>query len=118
MLDSTEKNLFGERDLPGENGESTAHDKAHEVVLTTLTHFEKRYGKCVGKNDQRAVHMFREYEPLEKVRRLQTELLWVKSGQVSDKTCEVLLGRERAARHHSFSGWASAMLVWLAEKKN
>jgi hypothetical protein len=97
-------------------GEYTEEEQADSLkALPTLDYFEKRYGRSM-QNDQKAVKVFRDYESMEKLRRLQNELVYVKEQRVGERTCQFIIGRKRAAKHGSYSHWAQLMLLWIAQK--
>ncbi len=84
--------------------------------LPTLKDYERRYGVSLAGNDKKALRCFREYESKERVRRLQSELLLIKQGKVTEKACTQVVGKKRLAKYGSYEEWAKLMLLWLSEK--
>ena len=84
-------------------------------ALPTIDYFEKKYGRSM-QNDQKAVKVFRDYESVEKLRRLQNELVYVKEQRVGERTCHFIIGPKRSAKHGGYSHWAQLMLLWIAQK--
>jgi len=83
--------------------------------LPTLEYFQKTYGKTMEGSDSKAVKVFRDYESQEKLRRLQSELTWVKDGKASRVACERVIGKKRKAKYNSYERWAELMLIWLSQ---
>ncbi|MCB0358221.1 MAG: hypothetical protein KDD44_01245 [Bdellovibrionales bacterium] len=77
----------------------------------------RSYGKSFEGNDPKAVNAFKMYETDEKVRRLQTELVWLKNGRVDPKVCDAVIGRTRAVKYQSYQHWAELCLHWLSSAK-
>jgi len=86
-------------------------------VLPTLEYFQKMYAKSMDGADQKAVKVFKDYESHEKTRRLQSELMWIKDGKVSDAACNRIIGKKRKSKYTSYQRWAELMLLWLASHK-
>lgn len=86
-------------------------------LIPTLDYFQKNYGRSMEGNDQKAVRVFRDYEPAEKVRRLQHELQQIKDEIVADAVMDGVVGKKRKQKYKTYAGWASLMLMWLAAKK-
>lgn len=85
--------------------------------LPTLEYYQRTYANNMDNNDQKAVAAFREYESHEKLRRLQTELQWLKNEQVVEKTCDRLIKKKRKGKYGSYARWATLMLMWCASKR-
>ncbi len=86
-------------------------------IIKTLEHYEKIYGRSADGNDQKAIMNFRMFECKEKVRRLQTELQWVKEGRVSEAVCNQVIGKKRKGKYQTYEHWAGLMLMWIAAKR-
>ena len=84
--------------------------------IPTIEYFQKMYGASFEGNDRKAVLCYRNYEPREKLRRLQGELLAVKNGRVAPHVCERVIGKKRLQTNKTFEHWASLMLQWIASK--
>lgn len=100
-----------------EQGLPTGTEQAQGTItaVPTLLYYQKRYGLSCSNNDQKAVRMFKEYESMEKVRRLQAELMWVSSEQVYTPVLDNILGKTRRVKHDGYHKWGKLMLVWLAQ---
>ena len=85
--------------------------------VPTVEYYQRRYAHSLSNNDQKAARLFKEYESVEKVRRLQQELLWVRNGQVLTQTLENILGKTRKSKYSGFENWAKLMLLWVAQAK-
>ncbi len=86
-------------------------------ALPIIQYYNKMYAVSLGGNDQKAVHVFKNYEPQEKLRRLQSELVAVKNGKASEKACDITIGKKRAVKFQSYDNWAKLMLLWLSQSK-
>lgn len=86
-------------------------------TLPVLAYYQKMYAASLGDNDQKAVKLFRDYEPHEKLRRLQFELNAVKNKQATTKACDISIGKKRLSKYQSYSRWAANMLIWFSEYK-
>ena len=84
--------------------------------IPTVDYYMKTYALSLGDNDQKAIVVFREYEPQEKVRRLQQELQWIKDGQVAENVLDNSVKKKRAVKYESYIAWARLMLLWLARR--
>jgi len=85
--------------------------------MPTLEYYQRTYASNMDNNDQKAVSAFREYESHEKLRRLQTELQWLKNEQVIEKTCIRIIGKKRKGKYGSYARWATLMLMWCVSKR-
>ena len=92
-------------------------DTGTVTLIPTLEDYQKRYASTI-EEDKKAVVVFKTYESQEKVRRLQTELAWIKEGKVKESTCNRVIGKKRKGKYQSYSRWASLMLLWLSQHKN
>ncbi|MCC6953351.1 MAG: hypothetical protein IT290_04470 [Deltaproteobacteria bacterium] len=93
---------------------------APEVVVKlvpTIDYFQKNYGRSLEGNDQKAVRVFRDYEPNERLRRLQNELQQVKDKKVSENVLHAVVGKKRMHKYQGYDRWASLMLMWIVSKK-
>jgi hypothetical protein len=95
----------------------TADADGSITSVPTLRYYQKRYAGTLSDNDQKAVRLFKEYENLEMVRRLQSELLWVANGQVYEQALDSNIGKKRKGRYKTYAEWAKLMLQWLAQAK-
>ena len=84
--------------------------------LPALNDFQRRYANSTDGNDQKAIRLFREYEPKEKSNRMRSELLAIKKGGVSAKVCDAVVGKKRAAKYGTYKRWAELMLLWFMSK--
>ncbi|OVE80043.1 hypothetical protein BVY02_01600 [bacterium J17] len=105
---------YFEDEIPDENDDGPGGSIA---FLPTIKYYEKLYGISLGQNDQKAVTVFADYEPKEKLRRLQTELLWVKEGRATEAACDTVIGKKRKHRYRTYEQWARLMLLWIASIK-
>lgn len=96
-------------DTPTSTGSITA--------TPTLRYYQKRYALSLSENDQKAIRLFKEYESLEMIRRLQAELQAVATGQVYEQTLFANIGKKRKGRYGTYEEWAKLMLIWLAQAK-
>ncbi len=85
--------------------------------VPTIRYYQKRYAYSLSNNDQKAARMFKEYEALEMLRRLQAELLWVRNNQVLHTTLDSVLGKTRRSRYRGYDAWAKLMLLWISQAK-
>ena len=90
---------YFDEDYHEEHGEEDEGPGGSISFLPTIKYYEKLYGISLGQNDQKAVSVFADYEPKEKLRRLQTELLWVKEGRATEAACDTIIGKKRKHRH-------------------
>ena len=84
--------------------------------VPTLQYFVKTYAMGGPGNDQKALKTYMMFESQEKVRRLQSELHWVKNNQVDETVLKSCVGANRAGKYGSFSNWASLALMWISNK--
>lgn len=95
----------------------TEESEGSITAVPTLHDYQKRYALSCSNNDQKAVRLFKEYESMEKVRRLQAELMWVSSGQVYSPVLDSILGKTRKAKYNGYNNWAKLMLLWISQFK-
>ena len=95
----------------------TGQDQGSITAIPTLNYYQKSYASTISNNDQKAVRLFKEYESLEKIRRLQAELGWVSSGQVYFQTLDSVVGKKRKSKYKGYEEWAKLMLIWLSQAK-
>lgn len=98
---------------------STLEPEDHSTItaVPTLDYWFKTYAKSCDGNDQKAIKIFREFESLEKYRRLQSEVLSIKEGKVSKKVLARILTKKREQQYQGYENWAARVLIWMAEKK-
>ena len=85
--------------------------------VPTLSYWQKTYGSTMEGSDQKAVGVFKDYESHEKLRRLQSELGWIKDGKVGTTACDRVIGKKRKAKYGGYQRWAELMLLWIAQHK-
>jgi hypothetical protein len=103
-----------EEDLQSENEPEV---KNEIKLIPTLDYFQKNYGRSMEGNDMKAVRVFKDYEPAEKVRRLQHELIMIKDQRVSEKVLDAIVGKKRKSKYQGYHLWAERMLMWIVAKK-
>lgn len=86
-------------------------------LIPTLDHWQKNYGRSCEGNDQKAIRIFREYEPQERMRRLQNELMSIRERKVSEPVLDAVIGKKRMQKHQGYDKWAAMMLMWIAAKR-
>lgn len=106
----TGKSEGGKSDAGKKDGKAASKDIA---FIPTIEYFHKMY--AVSMEDQKAVRVFKEYESHEKLRRLQSELTWVKNGDVSEKAMERVIGKKRAHKFQGYQHWAELMMIWISQ---
>ncbi len=84
--------------------------------IPTIEYFQKMYGASFEGNDKKAVLCYRNYEPQEKLRRLQGELMAVKNGKVAPHVLERVIGKKRLQTNKTYEHWAGLMLQWITSK--
>lgn len=84
--------------------------------IPTIEYFQRMYGASFEGNDRKAVLCYRNYEPREKLRRLQGELMAVKNGKVAPHICEMVIGKKRLQTNKTYEHWAALMLQWIVSK--
>lgn len=84
--------------------------------IPTVQYFIKTYATGSIANDKKAVDIFKMYESQEKVRRLQTELNWIKQNKVGQEALFTVIGAGRASRYESYAHWGELVLMWIANK--
>ena len=94
--------------LPGE--EQLAKDRTY---LPEVQYYMRTYAQSLGNNDKKAATVFKQYESMERVRRLQNELQNIKDGRASDNICNQLMGKKRKSKHKTYEHWAELMLLWI-----
>jgi hypothetical protein len=86
-------------------------------TLSTIRDYMRVYAHSLDDNDQKAIRIFRQYEPQQKLRRLQDELILVKGDRILENSCDQVIGKKRKGKYHSYSNWASLMLQWMSGPK-
>ncbi len=105
------------RDSPDEEFQFEEPSEKAIRSVPTLHYWHKTYAKSMGGQDQKAVHLFKEYESQEKLRRLQQELMSMKDNQVSEMILDQILGKKRKMKYAGYHKWAALMLLWIAQYK-
>ncbi len=82
-------------------------------AIPTIRYYQKTYANSMSNNDKKAVAIFKEYESMEKIKRIKTELTAVSQGKVSPKLLEAQAGPARRGRYGSFEQWAKVVLALL-----
>ena len=100
-----------------ESAESSGDPAATIKLIPTIDYFQKNYGRSLEGNDQKAVRVFRDYEPKEKLRRFQHELQQIKDKRVSENVLHAVVGKKRMHKYQGYDRWASLMLMWIVSKK-
>lgn len=83
--------------------------------IPSLEYYFRMYASGMEGNDEKACRVFKEFEPKEKVRRLQNELSWIKNSQVSLEVLERIVGKKRFLKYETYESWAAIMLLWLSK---
>ncbi len=83
--------------------------------LPAIQDFQRRYAASTG-NDQKAVRLYREYEPKDRSNRVRNELMAIKKGRVPEKICDNIVGKKRSGKYGSYKHWAELMLLWFVSK--
>ena len=97
-----------------------SEEKGHNskiMAIPTIDYYEKSYGRSLEGNDQKGILIFKTYETLEQVRRIQRDLQNVKDGKVAEHVCDSIIGKKRRAKYTSYQKWAGYMLIWLTAKR-
>ena len=92
-------------------------DPAPLTALPTIEYYQKMYAKNMDNEDRKAVALFKQYESHEKLRRLQSELMNIKSLQVREAALDRVVGQGRKGRWLSYERWAGLMLLWINSAK-
>jgi hypothetical protein len=92
-------------------------DRAPLVAIPTFEYYQKMYARNMDNEDRKAVTLFKQYESHEKLRRLQAELMNIKSSQIRESTLDRLVGKTRKGRWVSYEKWAGLMLLWINSAK-
>ena len=92
-------------------------NKAEITGLPTFEFYDRTYARSMDGNDQKALSVFKNYEAKEKIRRLHSEIMWIKNEIVPETILDRIVGKKRAAKHQSYKHWAELMLIWLSAKK-
>lgn len=82
-------------------------------AIPTVKYYQKTYANSLANNDQKAVKIFKEYEPRDKISRFKTELLAISQERVSPELCAQTVGPKRQGRFGSYSKWAKICLSLL-----
>ena len=85
--------------------------------IPTIKYYRDMYAPASDANDQKGVAAFKMFESMEKVRRLQRELEYVKGGKVSNTVLDKTLGKQRMSRYQDYENWARLMLLWITQAK-
>ena len=105
-------------DLEHEQAELPTESETPVVkLIPTVDYFQKNYGRSLEGNDPKAVRVFRDYEPRERLRRLQHELQLIKENKVSPDVLHAVVGKKRMHKYQGYDRWASLMLMWIVSKK-
>ena len=83
--------------------------------LASIRLFEERYARGCEGNDEKAVRIFKDYEPREAVQRFRGELIAIKNEKVTENVINTWVGNKRVNKHGSAKRWAELMLIWLAK---
>ena len=98
--------------------EQKSEEQSTEIkFIPTVDYYNKMYGRNMEGNDQKACSVFRSFESKEKLRRLQSELQWIKNGRVSEPVCDQVIGKSRKAKYQGYVHWSELMLIWLVSKQ-
>ena len=105
--------------------EEEQYDKSAEEIVQAYTfkaipcikYYQKTYANSMANNDKKAVAIFKEYESVDKIKRLKTELTAVSQGKVSPKLLEALAGPARRGKYGTFEQWAKVVLALLLQGK-
>ena len=110
--------------LVPEEAEPTEEQVEHEQrgkgrlqAIPAIAYYEKSYGHSLEGNDRKGIQIFKTYETLEQVRRIQRDLQNVKDGKVAEHVCDSIIGKKRRAKYTSYQKWAGYMLIWLTAKR-
>ena len=82
-------------------------------AIPTVKYSQRTYANSLGNNDKKAVDIFREYEPKDKIRRLKTELTAMAQERVSPQLAQTTVGPKRKGKFGSYSKWAKVVLCML-----
>lgn len=116
MVDKSEKNkILGKK--RGDSADNESAESRTVSAIPSVKYYDMMYGRSFEGNDRKAVHTFKLYESQERLRRLQNELQQVKQGKVTEKVCDLIIGKKRLSKFESYEHWAQLMLHWIAEKK-
>ncbi len=119
MFDDDDIEFLPEDDPEGEAApDEVPADQVKYAFIPTVEYYHKTYAVSCGGEDQRALRIFRDFEPKEKLRRLQFELQQIRDKKAHPRACEVIIGKKRKARYESYERWAQLMLLWLLSRRN
>ena len=93
-------------------------EKEEWMSIPTVEYYERTYARSLGDNDRKALRVFKDYETQEKLRRLQTELQYVRDGKVSENLMNRAIGKKRAMRFEGYARWAELMLIWISTTRS
>ena len=113
MIESDDLDAEGEQFIQ----DHVLNDKGSVTAVPTLQFYQRRYAYALANNDQKAARLFKEYESTEMVRRFQSELMWVRNGQVLEQTLDGILGKTRRSKYKGYTEWAKLMLLWVSNAK-
>ncbi len=82
-------------------------------AIPTIKYYQTTYANSMGNNDKKAVDIFKEYEPIDKIRRLKTELTAIAQERVDPNICQTTVGPKRKGKFGSYSKWARIVLCML-----
>ena len=99
------------------NEQAEGKQPANTVMIPTLQYYERMYARAMDQNDQKAVSVFKNYEAKEKLRRMQSELQWIKEGKVTEQVLNSIVGKKREAKYGGYPKWAELMLLWIVAKR-
>lgn len=86
-------------------------------AIPTVKYYQKTYANGLSNNDKKAVNIFKEFEPTEKLKRIKTELTAISQGRVNPKLLEAQVGPARRGRYGSFEQWSKVVLALLLQGK-
>ena len=99
-----------------EENNSNKHNENQITNIPTVDYLIKNYAKSSNSEDQKASRIFLDFETREKLQRLRSELLHIKSGQVSQAVLDQTIGAARKVKYNSYENWAAVMLQYLLKK--
>jgi len=105
------------------SGEEEQLDRSVEEIeksytfkaIPTIKYYQTTYANSMSNNDKKAVYIFKEYEPVDKIKRLKIELTAVSQGKVDPKLLEAQAGPARRGRYGSFEQWAKVVLALVLQ---
>ena len=97
-----------------EQEEKTEQDYTFKAI-PTIKYYQKTYANGMSNNDKKAVHIFKEFEPIGKIKRIKAELTAVSQGKVDPKLLDAQVGTGRRGRYGSYDKWAKVTLALLLQ---